>query len=71
MKDFENINLVIIDGSIINIQHPTDIDDTFFDEMNEAIENGTCWFIANYTEATATFKGKYLEFINTKQIVGW
>ncbi len=72
-KGYYYIRLILIDGSVIQIEYWEDSPcfDEAFEEMRECIEKGTIWNVDNYSEWKATFKGMGLENINCRLVIGY
>jgi len=70
-QDTESIGLVLENGEQIVITYPTDIAEELLDEIREVQSRDEFWFVGNYTDASAMYKGYSLNFINMKRVIGF
>lgn len=66
----ETINLVLENGEEIEITYPIEISDGLFDEMREAQTRDGLWYVGNYRDARAIYKGVAIDQINMKRVIG-
>lgn len=66
----ESIRLVLENGDDIEVTYPTEISEDLFDEMREAQSRDAFWYVGNYRDATAMYKGFSIDHINMKRVVG-
>lgn len=67
----ETMSLVLENGEEIQISYPTEIADGLFEEMQEAQSKDGFWWIGNYMDATAMYKGFSIDHINMKRVIGF
>jgi len=70
-QDTESIGLVLENGEQIVITYPTDIAEELLDEMREAQSKDEFWYVGNYINAEAMYKGYSLNHINMKRVIGF
>ena len=67
----ESILIVLENGEQIDVTFPADIADELLGEMREAQSRDEFWWVGNWTNARAMYKGLYLDHINMKRVIGF
>lgn len=67
----ESISIILENGEQINVEFPDNIADELFSEMREAQSRDEFWWVGNWTNARAMYKGVYLDHINMKRVIGF
>jgi len=70
-QDIESIGVVLENGDQIEVTYPEDIAEELLDEMREAQSKDEFWYVGNYIDARAIYKGYSLKFINMKRVIGF
>jgi len=65
-----SFRLILENGDDIEITYPAGIAEDLFDEMREAQSRDAFWFVGNYSDARAMYKGFLIDHINMKRVVG-
>lgn len=66
----ESIRLVLENGDNIEVTYPTEISEDLFNEMSDAQSQDAFWHVGNYRDATAIYKGNFIDHVNMKRVVG-
>ena len=66
----EFIVLLLENGEEIEITYPVEIAEDMFEEMREAQSRDAFWYVGNYSNARAIYKGFSVDHINMKRVVG-
>lgn len=66
----ETIRLILENGEDIEVTYPTEIAEDLFEEMREAQTRDAFWYVGNYRDATAMYKGYSVDHVNMKRVVG-
>ncbi len=66
----ESIRIILENGDDIEVTYPTEIADELFEEMHEAQSRDAFWYVGNYRDAIAKYKGFPIDHINMKRVVG-
>lgn len=66
----ETIDLVTTGGDVIHIEIPEDIAEEVTADFNDARSNGGWWFVGNWSDVRASYKGHALSEINMALIIG-
>lgn len=64
------IHLILENGEEIEVTYPIEVAEGLFEEMNEAQSRDGFWYVGNYHDALATYKGMTIDSINMKRVVG-
>lgn len=66
----ETIRLILENGDNIEVRFPTEIAEDLFDEMREAQSMDAFWYVGNYRDAVAMYKGNSIDHVNMKRVIG-
>lgn len=66
----ETIRLVLENGDEIEVTYPLEIAEGMFEEMREAQSRDGFWYVGNYTDARAMYKGISVDQVNMKRVIG-
>lgn len=66
----ETTRLILENGEDIEITYPVEIAEDLFDEMRESQSRDAFWYVGNYINARAMYKGFSIDHINMKRVVG-
>lgn len=66
----ESMRLIIENGEEIEITYPVDIVEGLFEEMREAQSRDGFWYVGNYSDARAVYKGAVIYQVNMKRVIG-
>lgn len=66
----QTIRFILENGDNIEVTYPIEIADDLFDEMREAQSMDAFWYVGNYRDAVAMYKGNLIDHINMKRVIG-
>ena len=66
----ETIRIILENGEDIEVTYPLEIAEGLFEEMREAQSRDGFWYVGNYRDARAMYKGAAIDQINMKRVVG-
>lgn len=64
------LELVTLQGDIIEIQYPDSVMDELLEDFNESRQRRDYWNVGNWVDVKAMFKGIHLNDIDMAQIIG-
>lgn len=66
----ETIRIILENGEDIEVTYPLEIAEGLFEEMREAQSHDSFWYVGNYSDARAMYKGAAIDQINMRRVVG-
>lgn len=69
-RTFNLLRLVTVQGDTIDIMIPDDLIDEILEEFNAVRGKSDWWYVGNYMDVRAEYKGNCLGDINMNQIIG-
>ena len=70
VETVNTLELVTIQGDIIEIEYPDSIMDELLEDFNESRQRRGWWHVGNWGDAKAMYKGHCLNDIDMAQIIG-
>jgi hypothetical protein len=70
MDEINTLELVTLQGEVIEIEYPDSIMDEMLEDFRESCQRRDWWNVGNWSDAKAMYKGHRLNDINMDQIIG-
>lgn len=69
-KKMNYADLVLDNGELVQIEYPTEVEDDFWESIENTMKRGDWWSPIKFNNCCATYLGLFMDRVNMRRVVG-